>query len=29
MDRVTFLQNTTRNLWLDLAEGRLGVPTVR
>lgn len=29
VDRVTFVQNTTRNLWLDLAEGRLGVPTAR
>jgi 2'-5' RNA ligase len=29
VDRVTFVQNTTRGLWLDLAEGRLGVPTAR
>lgn len=29
VDRVTFVQNTTRDLWLDLAEARLGVPTVR
>jgi len=29
VDRVTFVQNTNRNRWLDLAEGRLGVPAAR
>ncbi len=28
-DTVTFVQNTTRNQWLDLAHCHLGVPSVR
>lgn len=29
VDRVTFVQGTNRRRWLDLAEGRLGVPAAR
>jgi 2'-5' RNA ligase len=29
VDRVTFVQNTNRKRWLDLAEARLGIPTAR
>lgn len=28
-DTVTFVQNTTSNVWLDLAQCHLGVPTIR